>query len=132
MEQEAQPAIEPKMAVEAPENPKNPLNDNVNGNENEKENGNANDYVYDTVDEKENTNVNDKEKENVEVKGKDNAKDTVDEKKTFFDSLILDDFEDEEDYHPYGEGSASAYMERLRLQDEERGVRRFMEELEDT
>ncbi len=85
-----------------------------------KENGYADDYG--------------KDDKNVEVKEKDYVKNNAEENenKSFTDSLILDDdFDEEEDYHSYEEGSASAYMERLRLQEEELSVRSFLEEQED-
>ena len=111
--QEPIPTAKPKTPVEVPENPINPLNDNVNDYEKLKENG----YAKDNVDEKDD--------EGVQEKGFGKEKD-------FMSSLILDDdFEGDEDYHSYEEGSASAYMERLRLQEEEQSVRRFLEELED-
>ena len=104
---------EPIPAVETPENPKNPLNDNVNDYEKLKENGYAKDYVD--------------EKDNEGVQEKDFGKE-----KDFMSSLILDDdFDGDEEYHFYEEGSASAYMERLRLQEEEKTVRSFLEEQED-
>ena len=107
-------ATEPNTAVETRQNPKNPLNVNANVNENEKENDNAD------VDVKENTNI----------KGKEDGNEDVDAGGGFVDSLILNDFDDEEDVYSFGEGSASAYMERLRLQEEEERVRSFLEELE--
>ena len=107
LNQEPLPAAEPKTAVEVPENPKNPLNDNVNDYGKLKENG----YAKDNVDEKYDGGVQEKD---------------------FMSSLILDDdFEEEEEYHFYEEGSASAYMERLRLQEEEQSVRSFLEEQEE-
>lgn len=107
LNQEPLPAAEPKTAVEVPVNPINPLNDNVNDYEKLKENG----YAKDNVDEKDDEGVQEKD---------------------FMSSLILDDdFEEEEEYHFYEEGSASAYMERLRLQEEEKSVRIFLEEQED-
>ena len=94
--------LNPKTAVEALENPKNPLNENVNVDVNEKENGYAND--------------------------------TVDEKKAFVDSLILDDFDDEEEYRTCEEGSISDYMQRQFLEEEERKYRysQSLEEERDT
>ena len=101
------PAAEPKTPVEVSVNPINPLNDNVNDYEKLKENG----YAKDNVDEKDDEGVQEKD---------------------FMSSLILDDdFDGDEEYHFYEEGSASAYMERLRLQEEEQSVRSFLEEQED-
>ncbi len=117
-EQEAQSAAEPKTAPEPLINPKNPLNVNVNANvnENEKENDNADVDV----------------KGNANVKGKEDGNADVDGKRGFVDSLILNDFDDEEEGYSYEEGSASAYMERLRLQELEKRVRSSLEEeLED-
>lgn len=113
LEQEHQPAAEAKTAPEAPENPLNPLNDNVNAKENEKEN----DYVKDYVNEA------------ASVKDKDVGKGN-----DFMSSLILDDFDDEEEYHPYGEGSASAYMEDLFWKEQENNYRQsqLLEEDRDT
>lgn len=107
LNQEPLPATEPTPPVEVPINPINPLNDNVNDYEKLKENG----YAKDNVDEKDDEGVQEKD---------------------FMSSLILDDdFDGDEEYHFYEEGSASAYMERLRLQEEEQSVRSFLEEQED-
>ena len=107
LNQEPLSAAEPKTPVEVPVNPINPLNDNVNDYEKLKENG----YAKDNVDEKDDGGVQEKD---------------------FMSSLILDDdFDEEEEYHFYEEGSASAYMERLRLQEEEQSVRSFLEEQEE-
>ena len=123
--------LNPKTAIEAPENPKNPLNENVNVNANEK----GNDYVKDTFDDKGNAYGNEKVEEDVDVKEKDNVKEKGDdEKKSFFDSLILDDFDDEEEYSTCEEGSISDYMQRQFLEEEERKYRysQSLEEERDT
>ena len=46
LNQETLPAAEPKTVVEAPENPKNPLNVNVDANEKENDYVKDDDYVY--------------------------------------------------------------------------------------
>ena len=109
----------PKTAVEAPENPKNPLNVNVNVYDNEKENGYANENVYDTVDVKEKDNV----KDNANEKENGNAKENVDRTTDFFNSLILNDFDDDGENSSFGEGSASAYMEGLAWKELENNYR---------
>ena len=96
--QEPLPAVELKMAVEAPGNPINPLNVNVNAYEKLKENGYAKDYVDG----------------NAVVKEEDVGKGN-----DFMSSLILNDFDDEDGYSSYGEGSASAYMEGLFWKEQE-------------
>ena len=104
-----------KCALEAPINPKNPLNvnDNINVDINEKEKDN----VY--VDVKENTNDKDKEKGNDYVK--ENVGENTD---SFMNSLILnDDFDSEEEHYSYEEGTISDYMQSLYLQEEERKYR---------
>ena len=108
------PAAEPKTAVEVPENPKNPLNDNVNVNEKET------DYVYVYVYEKGDVsgyedvkdNPNEKEKDYVDEKDDDNGKGG------FVDSLILNDFDDED--YSVRDGTTSAYLEGQILQEQER------------
>lgn len=100
-----EPAAEPKTAVETRQNPKKPLNVNVNANVNVKEK------------EKDNADVDVKEKTN--VKGKED----VDAGRGFVDSLILNDFADEEEYSTCEEGSISDYMQRQYLEEEERKYR---------
>lgn len=80
----------PKTAVEAPENPKNPLNENVDVYANEKENGYANDY------------------------------ETACDNRPFADTLILENFDDDEDYSSFGIGSMSNYIEGKLLEEQER------------
>ena len=104
-----------ETAIEVPQNPKNPLNVNVN--ENEKENDNVDVYVKD----KEDDNINDKVKEN------ETGNEYVDGRGGFVDSLILDDFEEEEDNYSFGEGSASAYMEGLYWKEQETLYRQSQE-----
>ena len=119
LNQEPLPAAEPKTAVEVPENPKNPLNDNVNVNEKENDYVKDDDYVY--VYEKGDVsgyedvkdNPNEKEKDYVDEKDDDNGKGG------FVDSLILKDFDDE-DYSSFGIGSMSSYIEGKLLEEQER------------
>ena len=119
LNQEPIPAAEPKTAVEAPENPKNPLNVNENANEKENDYVKEDDYVY--VYEKGDVsgyedikdNQNEKEKDYVDEKVDDNGKGGV------VDSLILDDFDDEE-YSSFGIGSMSNYLEGKILEEQER------------
>ena len=106
LNQEPLPAAEPKTAVEAPINPKNPLNVNVDANENEKENVS----VYEDVKD----NSNEKEKDYVDVK------DDGNKGNGFVDSLILNDFDDEEEYSSFGIGSMSNYIEGKLLEEQER------------
>lgn len=91
-----------KSALEVPINPKNPLNvnenDNVNINEKEKENDKGNDY--------ENVNNDAKDKEN-----------------DFWNSLMLNDFDDNEEDYSYEKGTISDYMNGQYLQEEERKYR---------
>ena len=87
------------------------MNDDIN----EKENG----YANDTFDEKENAYVNNKVNEVVNEKEKNNVKETVNEKNSFIDSLILDDFDDEEEYSSFGIGSMSNYIEGKLLEEQE-------------
>ena len=101
--------LEAKTPLEASQNPINPLNDNVNVNENEKEN----DYVDVYVKDKEDDNTNDK------VKEKDTGNEYVDGRGGFTDSLILDGFEDEEEDYSVKEGSISAYLEGLYWKEQE-------------
>lgn len=105
----------PKTAPEPPINPKNPLNDNVNANvnENEKEN------VYDNI----NTDVKGNEKGNVDINEKKDGNEYVNAGGGFVDSLILNDFDDEEEDCSYGEGSMSAYIHSKYLEEEERNYR---------
>ena len=117
LNQEPIPAAEPKTAVEAPENPKNPLNVNVDANENEKENVS----VYEDVKD----NSNEKEKDYVDVK------DDGNEGNGFVDSLILNDFDDEEEYSSFGIGSMSNYLEGKILEEQERLYRQSQELEED-
>lgn len=120
LNQEPLPAAEPKTAVEVPENPINPLNDNVNVNANEKENDYVedNDNVYENGDvsvyEDVKDNPNEKEKDYVDEKVDDNGGGV------FVDSLILNDFDDEDDYSSFGIGSMSNYLEGKILEEQER------------
>ena len=113
LNQEPLPAAEPKSAVEAPENPKNPLNVNVDANEKE------NDYVY--VYEKGDVSGYEDIKDNPNEKEKDYIDEKVDDngKGGFVDSLILNDFDDE-DYSSFGIGSMSSYIEGKLLEEQER------------
>ncbi len=81
---------EAKTTVEAPKNPNNPLNENVDVYANEKENGYANDY------------------------------ETACDNRSFADTLILDDFDDDEEYSSFGIGSMSNYIEGKLLEEQER------------
>ena len=99
LNQEPLPAAEPKTAVEPPENPINPLNDNVNEYEKLKENG----YAKDNVDGE--TFVKDTDT----CKGDD-----------FFNSLIIsDDFDNYDEDYSVREGTASAYLEGLLWKEQE-------------
>lgn len=118
LNQEPLRAAEPKTAVEAPINPKNPLNVNVDANENEKENVS----VYEDVKD----NSNEKEKDYVDVK------DDGNEGNGFVDSLILNDFDDEEEYSSIGNGSMSNYIEGKPLEEQERLYRQSQPLEEDT
>ena len=118
LNQEPLPAAEPKTAVEAPINPKNPLNVNLDANENEKENVS----VYEDVKD----NSNEKEKDYVDVK------DDGNEGNGFVDSLILNDFDDEEEYSSFGIGSMSNYIEGKLLEEQERLYRQSQPLEEDT
>ena len=113
LNQEPSPTAEPKTAVETSENPINPLNVNVNAYEKLKENGYAKDYVDG----------------NAVVKEEDVGKGN-----DFMSSLILNDFDDEDGYSSYGEGSASAYMEGLFWKEQENNYRQsqLLEEDRDT
>lgn len=114
LNQEPIPAAEPKTAVEAPENPKNPLNVNVDANEKE------NDYVY--VYEKGDVSGYEDIKDNPNEKEKDYVDEKVDdnEKGGFVDSLILNDFDDEDDCSSFGIGSMSNYLEGKIFEEQER------------
>ena len=102
LNQEPLPTAEPKTAVEVPENPINPLNDNVNDYEKLKENGYAKDYV----DEKDDAVV----KDNSIGKGDD-----------FLNGLIInDDFDEYDEDYSVKAGTASAYLEGQILQEQER------------
>ena len=105
--------LRPKTAVETLQNPKNPLNDNVNVNVNEKENDYEKDNVEgnDYVKEEDNGYSNVKEKEYVEEKGNENDKNNVYDGDNFFNSLIINDFEDEDTDYSCREGSISALIE---------------------
>ena len=112
LNQEPLPAAEPKTAVEVPENHKNPLNDNVNANE--KENDYVKDDVYVYVYEKGDVSGYEDVKDNPNEKEKDyvDVKDDGNEGNGFVDSLILNDFDDEEEYSSFGIGSMSNYIDR--------------------
>lgn len=101
LNQEPSPTAEPKTAVETPENPINPLNEYVDDYVKLKENGYAKDYV----DEKDDEGFQEKDF------GKEND---------FMSSLILDDFDDEEEYSSYGERTMSDYIEGKLLEEQER------------
>lgn len=101
LNQEPLPTAEPKTAVETPENPINPLNEYVDDYVKLKENGYAKDYV----DEKDDEGFQEKDF------GKEND---------FMSSLILDDFDDEEEYSSYGERTMSDYIEGKLLEEQER------------
>ena len=117
--QEQKQAEEPNTAEKPPQNP---LNDNVNANVNVNEKDNDYVNVYGNVEDKDNAYVNEKVEGNVNVKEEDNVKENVDEKRSFTDSLILNDFDDEEDYS-YEEGSMSDYIHSKYLEEEEKKYR---------
>ena len=132
--------LKPKTATEAPENPKNPLNVNVDDNEKENDYVKDNEYIYDyekgnvSVYEDIEDNSNEKEKDYVDEKDNAYVKDDDNEKGGFTDSLILDDFDDEEDYSSFGVGSMSNYIEGKILEEQERLYRQsqLLEDNEDT
>ena len=112
-------AAEPETAVEAPENPINPLNVNVDANEKENDYVKDDDYVY--VYEKGDVSGYEDIKDNPNEKEKDYVDEKVDDNGGggFVDSLILDDFDDE-DYSSFGIGSMSNYIEGKILEEQER------------
>ena len=113
-------AAAPETAVEAPENPINPLNVNVDANEKENDYVKDDDYVY--VYEKGDVSGYEDIKDNPNEKEKDYVDEKVDdnEKGGFVDSLILNDFDDEDDYSSFGIGSMSNYLEGKILEEQER------------
>lgn len=120
-------AAEPKTAVKAPENPKNPLNVDANEKENDYVKDDDYAYVYEKGDvsgyEDIKDNPNEKEKDYVDEKDFDKEND-------FMSSLILDDFEEEE-YSSFGIGSMSNYIEGKLLEEQERLYRQSQELEED-
>jgi len=120
LNQEPLPAAEPETAVEAPENPINPLNVNVDANEKENDYVKDDDYVY--VYEKGDVSGYEDIKDNPNEKEKDYVDEKVDDNGGggFVDNLILDDFDDEDDYSSFGIGSMSNYLEGKILEEQER------------